>query len=239
MAYGGRILETTLTAGEDLNTGCQYHAIALDDGKLAANAEEASGILINKPKTGEGLTLGYIGEQKFAAGAAIAKGAKLTVTTSGWFTTADSNDVVIGECKVAVTSGSLGTGLFAFPQATGNFPENLLFNLALKDTVVAGVAIDIVTAAPGATGRDCNAVSQSAGNSGTAYNLLLWGKGQGRVGGAASLGDNLTTTTSGYFTLCASGYYSTALALGTAASGQLIDMFFFGGYVGYKPTSWN
>jgi len=107
---------STLQALEDLRE-CQYHAVALDDGLLANNGEEASGILINKPYTHDHLSLAYVGELKFAAGGAIAKGAKITVTTSGWFTTAGSLDPVVGEAKAAVTSGSFGTGLFAFPAA--------------------------------------------------------------------------------------------------------------------------
>lgn len=105
----------SITAGEDLNTsGHRYHAIALDDGKLAVNGLEAGGILVNKPKTGDGLTLGYIGEMKYAAGAAISKGARLTVATSGWFTTCASGSYFVGRSKVAVSSGSMGTGLFNF-----------------------------------------------------------------------------------------------------------------------------
>jgi len=106
---------TTISAGEDLNTSAfQYHAIALDDGKLAANGRESGGILINKPKSGEGLTLGYQGELKYAAGGAIAKAAKLTVTTSGWFVTAGSGSWICGRAKYAATSGSIGTGIFNF-----------------------------------------------------------------------------------------------------------------------------
>lgn len=115
MATENKVLITTLTAGEDLYAdGYRYHAIALDDGKLAVNGREAAGILVNKPKTGEALTLAYEGELKYAAGAGISKAAKLTVTTSGWFITAGSGDWIVGKSKVAATSGSIGTGIFNF-----------------------------------------------------------------------------------------------------------------------------
>jgi len=115
MATEGRRLETTFEAGEDLNSGCIYHAIALDDGKLANSGEEASGILLSKPKSGDGGTLGYQGELKYAAGGAVAASKPLTVTTSGWLTEAGSGDYIVGRNKAAaVTSGSIGTGLFNF-----------------------------------------------------------------------------------------------------------------------------
>lgn len=104
---------TTIKAEEDL-TGCQYHGISLDDGELAVNGLEASGILLNKPKSGEFLTLGWLGEFKFHAGEAIAIAKRLTVTASGFFTEATSGDYFIGRAKSAVTSGSYGTGFFNF-----------------------------------------------------------------------------------------------------------------------------
>lgn len=115
MATENRRSLTTITAGEDLNSvGHYHHAVALDDGKLAANGREAAGILVNKPKSGEALTLAYEGELKYAAGAGISKAAKLTVTTSGWFITAASGSWIVGKAKDAATSGSIGTGIFNF-----------------------------------------------------------------------------------------------------------------------------
>lgn len=115
MSTESRRFETTIQAGEDLNTaGHQFHAIALDDKKLAGNGLEASGILLNKPKTGEGLTLAYFGELKFAAGGGISAGGRLTVATSGFFVAASSGDYCPGRAKTTVTSGSVGVGIFNF-----------------------------------------------------------------------------------------------------------------------------
>ena len=105
---------STILAGEDLNSNQIYCAIALDDGQIANNGGEASGILLSKPKNTEGLTLGVAGEMKFRAGDAITAGKGLTVATSGYFTMGGSGDYLIGRSKVAVTSGSLGTGFFDF-----------------------------------------------------------------------------------------------------------------------------
>ena len=118
MGTSNQVIGTTITALEDMSTdGHQYHAIALDDGKLANTGEEAFGILINKPKTNEFATVTYIGEEKFAAGGSITKGGKITVGTSGWFTAGDSGDYIVGECKETITSGSIGVGMFNFPTA--------------------------------------------------------------------------------------------------------------------------
>ncbi len=115
MATENKRQVTTISAGEDLNASAfEYHAIALDDGKLATDGLEAGGILLNKPKTGEALALGYLGEMKYAAGQAIAAGARITVTASGWFTPCLSGGYAVGRAKSAATSGSLATGFFNF-----------------------------------------------------------------------------------------------------------------------------
>ena len=120
MSVDGRNFSWTVLAGEDLNdagagTGHLYKAVALDDGKLASNGREAGGILLYGGKTGEHLTLGYAGVMKFAAGGAVAKGRRLTVTTSGYFTEAASGSYVVGRClDAAVGSGAVGTGVFNF-----------------------------------------------------------------------------------------------------------------------------
>ena len=107
-------LNKTRQAGEDLSAA-QYHAIALDDGQRAENGGEAGGILINKPKFGEAATLTYMGASRFRAGGAVGAGKALTVATGGWFTAAGSGDYIIGRNgDAAVTSGSIGQGLFDF-----------------------------------------------------------------------------------------------------------------------------
>lgn len=111
----GDSIDTTLAAGENLNTdGHQFHAIDFSDGKLAANGSQACGIIINKPKSGEAARVAFFGELRYAAGGAIAANKAITVTASGWFTAAGSGDYIIGRTKEAVTSGSIGKGIFDF-----------------------------------------------------------------------------------------------------------------------------
>lgn len=241
MATENKNFVTTLAAGEDLYAdGYRYHAIALNDGKLAVNGEEASGILLNKPKSGEHLELGYGGEMPFAAGQAISAGEKLTVTTSGWFMKADSldpGDIIVGECKVTVTSGSLGTGIFWFPNAD-YVPQGFTANIAAKDAIVAGHAVDLYTGAVAAAGYDADAVAQNTVSSGGTTNFLLMGVGAGKVGAPTSAGQNLTVTTSGYFTpSVGSGGMIVAKAISAIASGTTGNLMFYG-QGGYKATSW-
>jgi len=113
MATQNQFLTTTIKADEDLNSH-QYFAVALDDGKIANDGLEASGILINKPKDNHFATLGYCGEMKFRAGVGLSAGDRLRVTTSGYFVSAASGYYFMGRVKAAVTSGSIGTGLFNF-----------------------------------------------------------------------------------------------------------------------------
>jgi len=215
-------MNTTIQALEDLNSGHQYHAIALVDGKLANSGEEASGILLNKPKSAEFAALGYIGELKFAAGLAISKGSKLTVTTSGWLTTADSNDPIVGEAKAAVTSGSVGTGLFAFPTATDKamyFP----FEVTPTVNVLAGTGYSLDDNKCADNGEECDGVAITALSSGVAGNIAITGVIGVRYADVTSAGDQLSVTGSGYFSILSSGYYGVGKCLANVASGLVGD----------------
>lgn len=116
MATENIILKTSFQVLEDQST-LQYQAITLADGLVANNGGEATGILLNKPKSGEFAQVGVIGEMKFRAGIGISASKAITVTTSGYCTAAGSGDYIVGSAKLAVTSGSIGTGLFDFTKA--------------------------------------------------------------------------------------------------------------------------
>jgi len=111
--HGQFAITSTIQAAEDLNAN-QFFAIALNDGKIANNGQEASGIILNKPKNSEHIEFGVMGEFKYRAGVAAGAGNRLRVTTSGWFVLADSGYYTVGRAKLAVTSGSIGTGFFNF-----------------------------------------------------------------------------------------------------------------------------
>lgn len=114
MAQFGEYLGFNFDAKEDLDSN-QYFAVACNDGKVANNGEEASGILITKPKSGEAGGVAYMGEIPFQAGGTVAAGAAITVSTSGYCTVAGSGDHIIGKCgQTAATSGSIGRGFFNF-----------------------------------------------------------------------------------------------------------------------------
>lgn len=113
MVWGGEYDTFTIQALEALDTH-QYQAVSLDDGKVANNGSEAIGILINKPKINEHASLACRGIIKFRAGGAVAIGKRMTVATSGYFTTAGSGDFLVGRALQAVTSGSIGVGMFDF-----------------------------------------------------------------------------------------------------------------------------
>ena len=236
MATSNNYTTTTVQAGADYSgSGKQYHALALADGQLAANGEEASGILINKPDNGEFATVAYNGEIKFAAGAAVSKGDKLTVANSGWFTTADSNDTVVGEAKAAVTSGSIGTGLFAFPNATGK-ASSVIMSLTPLDDIEAGCAVSMADGLVADTFEQASYVAPSDMSSGTAYNCVVFGQANVRMipSECSSAGDGLKVVTSGYFSIADSGYHVIARALTNIGSDSTGSAIFYGGPAGYQ-----
>ena len=223
MATANNYQTTTIEALEAM-TGVQYHAVAFNDGKLANNGEEASGILLNKPAANEFAVLAVRGECKFKAGAAITKGAKLTVATSGWFTTADSSDAIVGEAKYTTTSGSMGTGLFSCAGAA--YPSRACFyTVTPAVNIVAGNAYALDDNKQAYNGEECDGCAPSAISSGIAGEIVVAGVTQGIIGGAAvSAGGVLTVAGSGYFTAGDSGDYIVAKALTAITSGSTGDI---------------
>lgn len=120
MTVYGSYTSWTLVAGAELSdklppTGHRFRAIALNDGLLATNGQEAGGLLIYGAPQGAHITIGCAGIMKFSAGAAITKGDPLTVNSQGYLITASSGTNIVGRCLDAdVSSGGIGTGLFDF-----------------------------------------------------------------------------------------------------------------------------
>jgi hypothetical protein len=100
-----------ITAAIDLNDNAQYIAISLSGG-IPVNGADVAGILQNKPKAGEEATVLVCGYSKFRSSIGLTSNNRLTVTDSGWFTLAHSGAHVIGKSISAVTSGSIGSGIF-------------------------------------------------------------------------------------------------------------------------------
>jgi len=105
-----------LTAG----TGQIYKAVDAAGG--VAPDKTAVGILQQLGGNAEHITIGTSGIMKYVAGAAVVIGAGVTVTTSGYFTTATSGGTIFGRALAAVGSGAVGTGIFNF--ATPTFSTN-------------------------------------------------------------------------------------------------------------------
>jgi len=102
-------------AGEDLSGFADpFFAIAGDDGKRAATALEAIGILQNKAYTGDALSLICSGVSRYFAGGTVAANKPLTVTASGTFEVSTSGDVICGKTIKACASGDIGWGIFDF-----------------------------------------------------------------------------------------------------------------------------
>lgn len=94
-------------AAEDLS-GRQYQAVTIQDRKLANNGQEATGILQNKPASGEHGTLVVLGRSLARAGAALSAMGRFSVTTSGYLAVPASNSFICGFALESITSGSLG-----------------------------------------------------------------------------------------------------------------------------------
>lgn len=111
MSQDGRKFNIQLDAGADLR-GLQYYAIDVD-GDISAN-NGAIGILQNKPNSGEDASICFLGNAKAKAGGTITAGARVRVTTSGFFVACGSNEFGVGKALEAVGSGGVFEGLFNF-----------------------------------------------------------------------------------------------------------------------------
>jgi hypothetical protein len=235
MAVGGDYRATTIQITEDLSADTAlYHAIAFNDAKLAANAEEASGILLNSPENTDEATIGIDGEMKFAAGGgSISAGDKLTVANSGWFTTAGSDDGVVGEAKYAVTSGSVGTGIFNFAPGTGGQQNGILFDVTPTDAIGAGFAYALADNKLANNGDEHSGCAPSAISSGVAGQIMVNGIATVQVdpSDCVTIGEKLTVTTSGYYTAGDSGYWIVGMALAAIGSGATGQAYIYGGNV--------
>lgn len=91
----------------------QHRAVQID-GTLATDTRDAAGIIETRTDSGGEGSINVFGRNKFVAGAAVARGARLKVTSGGFMTTANSGDYGIGMCETGVASGSVGNGVFNF-----------------------------------------------------------------------------------------------------------------------------
>lgn len=85
-------------------------------GVLASTPYTVGGILSpdTRPNSGDPATITVFGRERAIAGAAVAAGAALQVTSGGFVTTAASGDHVFGRAETAASSGGVVHGVFNF-----------------------------------------------------------------------------------------------------------------------------
>lgn len=106
MSVSGENSYIAITAGADLSA--QQYKVVTVSGTIAATNATALGVLQNKPKSGEHANVAYAGHLKAYAGAAVAAGAEVVVTTSGYLiTNATSTSGIVGKAITAAASGAL------------------------------------------------------------------------------------------------------------------------------------
>jgi hypothetical protein len=218
---------TTIVAAEDLS-GSQYKAIALDDGKVAVNGQEAIGIICNKPISGQNVTVGYVGEMFYQAGAAVSKGDALTVTTGGWFKLADSNDFVVGQAKADVTSGSQGTGLFSFPAGIQS-TSMITYDVTAADAIPAGRGYALGDNKLANNQGEVAGIAQTTIASGSTGQIAVQGIMAATLSDSYGPDMDLMCVTSGYFDTPTSGYVANARVMVGASSGTNATVLFWGG----------
>ena len=93
-------------------------------GKITAT-KNALGILQQGADDAGHITLAIMGVSKYTASAAVAAGAGLSVTTSGYMVTATSGSSVCGRnLDTACASGAVGTGFFNFANPWASVNSN-------------------------------------------------------------------------------------------------------------------
>lgn len=216
-----------------LGTGRIYKAIALDDGDIAVNGQEAGGILLFGGDSGENVTLGWFGRMRFTAASCMGPGARVSVQGSGYMVLAGSNDYIVGRVMDEyVDSGAVGWGLFSFAhpayyeQRSFDTSHELNFttanNLSAAGDVGKGVDIEAgdFAAAPAASG----VMYTGAASGGTAM-ARLDGRLRVRAGGVVTNGRSITVAASGWFVDAGSGDRIVGRALAASAAGNSGGLF--------------
>lgn len=110
----GEYISVTVQAGQDFRVAGALHKAVTFAGVFAA-AGSGSGLAKSQPNSGQHLRVGVIGHMKAYAGAAIASGARVSNTASGWMITAVSGSLAVcGRAIEAANSGDLFSGVFDF-----------------------------------------------------------------------------------------------------------------------------
>jgi hypothetical protein len=214
-------------ADEDLNnatagTGHIYKAVAQGTGKLANDGKTATGILQYLSESGEHVTQGWDGVMKFTAGAAIsAADTALTVTTSGYFLTADDGDYIVGRSLASVTSGSVGYGVFNFSVPNRYDLNADTVDISAKTDLSAseGLAVDFSTGEVADTTDVAGGILVKGVTSGGTGKVRSIGVVSAKAGDDVTADASLQVTTGGYLIDGASGDILCGRATAAANSG--------------------
>ena len=96
-----------VTASADLSAKQFFFAIIDGEGTvgLAGNGAAADGVIVNKPISGQSVSLAIPGDTvKVSAGAAVAAGANVASDANGQGVTAATTEYILGKCINAVSN---------------------------------------------------------------------------------------------------------------------------------------
>lgn len=121
MAYEEALQGISIPAGADLSADTNLYKVvklAAAGAVLGSVAGEATlGVLQNRPKLGEPAKVGFSGVSKVKAGAAITKGAALTVRADGTVGPAAVGNFVVGNAlEAAATNDVISALLISQPK---------------------------------------------------------------------------------------------------------------------------
>lgn len=109
---GDAVIDIPFTATTDLRAF--QHRILTIGGTLAIGTAYSHGLLVTRTDSGEDGSIRVFGRGKYIAGGTVAQGERTTVTSGGWLVNAASGDESVGFNEIAITSGSVGRGVFNF-----------------------------------------------------------------------------------------------------------------------------
>jgi hypothetical protein len=224
MAYSNIQFNFHTKAYEDLSntvkgTGAIYKAIDVASGMIASDGLNAIGLITQNAKSGNNVSFAVNGIAKFTASEAITINTQLTVTTSGYLKSALEGDYVVGKCVSTVGSGSVGTGIFDFANATKKNTTGSVSVTAIGDL---SAQIGKVIAPDGDIADDANTgfgLLLANTNSGGSAKLDTVGVMTGKAGGVLTKGASITVT-SGWITLGNCGNLLCGIANEASASGN-------------------
>ena len=215
-------------------TGVMFKAVTYA-GNIAAVGSGSAGLLQTQAKSGQQITVGWTGEMKYIAAAAVVAGGDLVVTTSGYLTNPVSGSVVVGRNgDIAATSGSVSRGTFNFANPWRWAPDshnadNLFTFATAADLTVTNAVGKAVYANSGdfhsGVIQHASGVLVTGATSGGTAVAKVSGPVPVRAGGVITLGRSLTTTNSGHFIHATSGTIVVGKALAASAAGNSGGLF--------------